>query len=158
VIMRANDNEPLKSSKDFADVMGGLSTAKELQGLLVYGHGGDDHFGTGQVKYDSHGDKTGSYNKSPGYLSVTYADITNSLKYKLGFVLINACHSKAGADSLKSGNGIAWGFENRSSPLDPDTTEWLGYGKTEQYHRAGDEIKPPQEGTGTWSWVTDPWW
>ena len=139
-----------RATAAFVDALGNISKARDLHGFIVGSHGGKGGFETQK-----------SSNKKTKYagFDVEYKDISDALKYKLGFVLINACYSSGGVEMLKSTNGIGGGHEGVATPFNRIATGIWGtvwctkkkghdFWESTLWINPDELIQPPTQGTG----------
>jgi hypothetical protein len=110
----------------------------ELHGLLMAGHGGASGIGTGKVNPVDPGGKQLKHD----HLSLDYGAIGNNLKYKLGFVLVNACQAGLNAGRLASPTGIFSGPRGYCAPWPISVCADM-----ESWTAAEDILKPGVQGT-----------
>jgi hypothetical protein len=127
------------SPAQFLDELARASGSRELHGLFVEGHGATWNFGTGAGK-----------RRWGGGWTTDYRDLDQALRYRLGMVIVNACHGgwargdadlkgpiNAGARDLAAHapgeNGtIFYGIKRVLIPFVDTCHAWHVYGKGEQ--------------------------
>lgn len=160
-----------RSSQNVVDQVRRYTQSAWLHGVFFWGHGGPEHFGTGDNSW-----------------VVRYKDVVESLQYDLGFVLINACFSdhehgdenitywhpsnllgkttihgpiEAGGRDLvaKTPNARFEGAKGILSPFQrlPFLRVKLPNIPFEAHHHPADILKPGEQGTDTWK-LGDPVW
>jgi hypothetical protein len=98
-----------------------LSINKQLHGLYMMGHGGENSVGSEGTNVYTVGPQWSIfYTKDDNNVNTEDNNIASLISYKIGALIIHACHSNNdNAKSLKSNNGIFEGQTGTYVPIPP---------------------------------------